>query len=65
MTDKKNEELEKNTEKLEEVKFEEPDLVDYKACLLESFKAVEDPFNTEIDGDAFDYQPNPANPSLP
>jgi len=50
---------------LEEVKFEEPDLVDYKACLLEAFKGVEDPFNAEIEGGTFDYQPNPANPSAP
>ena len=52
----KVEELEKNTEKLEEVKFEEPDLVNYKQCILDAFKAIEDPFGTEVVGGVLDYE---------
>jgi len=59
-----NEEMLRNTEKLEAVTFPEPDIVNYKKHLLDSFKDIEDPFNLEIEG-ILDYEQNPSDPSQP
>ena len=59
-----NEEMLRNTEKLEAVTFPEPDIVNYKKHLLDAFKDIEDPFNLEIEG-VFDYEQNPSDPSQP
>lgn len=36
----------------------EPRTVNYKECLLESFKAIQDPFKIEIEDINFDQNPN-------
>lgn len=45
------------TEKVPELVLE-PHTVNYKECLLESFKAIQDPFRREIEDINFDQNPN-------
>ena len=58
-----NDEL-KNTENLEEVEFE-AETMDYKTNLLKAYRGMIDPFDTEIVGEKFDYEPNPSDPANP
>jgi hypothetical protein len=45
------------SEKIPELVLE-PKTVNYKECLLESFKAIQDPFRREIEDVNFDQNPN-------
>lgn len=45
------------SEKIPELVLE-PRTVNYKECLLESFKAIQDPFRREIEDVNFDQNPN-------
>ena len=48
------------TEKMNELEMD-PSTVNYKDCLLESYKQIEDPFDREIK--ELNYEQNPGEPS--
>lgn len=62
----KNEEVEalnrylENTEKINEIKLD-PQFINYRESLYESYREVEDPFRTEITD--LNYDQNPSEPS--
>jgi len=49
---------------LEEVELDAA-TINYKSCILQAYRAIQDPFNTEIVSEAFDYEQNPSDPSKP
>ena len=38
---------------------------EYKACILDTFKQIEDPFGMEIVGGELNYEQNPSEPTKP
>lgn len=63
LMDQNREEMLQNTEELIHVKLE-ANGCDYKKHIIEIFRKMEDPFNTELEG-VLDYEQNPSDPTHP
>ena len=61
--EQKREDMVQNTEELTIVKLD-PNTCQYKKHLIEIFRAMEDPFGTELEG-VLEYEQNPSDPTKP